>query len=121
MLSHRQQRRVVVVAESSGHKWMVAKVEDERVGYVERQRVRHTDIWRRILDLLMLFERSADRSVVVMYVKAHDGSHGNERADKLAKEGAKLRFDLMELAAPHDTWYHEALALYWTNRKINND
>ena len=33
-----------------------------------------------------------------MHVKAHDGSQGNERADKLAKEGAKLRFDLMELA-----------------------
>ena len=61
----------------------------------------------------MLFEGSADRSVAIM--------HGNERADALAKEGAKLRFDLMELAAPHSTWFHEALALYWSNRKINDD
>ena len=56
-----------------------------------------------------------------MHVKAHNGSHGNERADALAKEGAKLRFDLMDLAAPHNTWFHEALALYWSNRKINDD
>ena len=85
------------------------------------KRVRHADIWRRILSLLRLFESSADRSVAVMHVKAHDGSQGNERADKLAKEGAKLRFDLMELAAPHNTWFHQALALYWSNRKINDD
>ena len=56
-----------------------------------------------------------------MHVKAHGGSQGNERADKLVKEGAKLRFDLMELAAPHNTWFHQALALYWSNRKINDD
>ena len=56
-----------------------------------------------------------------MHVKAHDGSQGNERADKLAKEGAKLRFDLMELTGPHNTWFHQALALYWSNRKINDD
>ena len=61
---------------------------------------------------MMLFERSADWSVSVLHVKAHDGSHGNERADKLVKEGVKLRFDLMELAAPHNTWFHQALALY---------
>ena len=73
------------------------------------------------MTLLMLFERSADRSVAVMHVKAHNGSHGNERADALVKEGAKLRFDLMDLAAPHNTWFHEALALYWSNRKINDD
>ena len=57
-----------------------------------------------------------------MYVKVHDGSHGNERADMLVKEGVKLRFELMERAAPHDTWYHEALArYYWANRKINTN
>ena len=38
-----------------------------------------------------------------MYVKVHDGSHGNERANTLAKEGAKLRFELMDRSAPHDT------------------
>ena len=56
-----------------------------------------------------------------MYVKFHDGSHGNERADQLVKEGAKLRFELMEMTAPHETWYHETLARYWTNRKINTN
>ena len=47
-----------------------------------------------------------------MYVKVHDGSHGNERADKLIKEGVKLRFELMEMTASHETWYHEALDRY---------
>ena len=67
---------------------------------------------------LRLFESSPDRSVEVKHVKAHDGDHGNERADALAKEGSKLRFDLMNLAAP-DGWFTEALARYWGNRKID--
>ena len=65
-------------------------------------RVRHTDIWRRILRWMRLFERSPTRSVVVRHVNTHSDTHGNERTDKLAKEGAKLRFKLMELAESHD-------------------
>ena len=93
------------MAQGAGHGWMVAKVEDDGVTHcdtVAGKRV--VDIfWSRILALLMFFDRSADSSVAVMYVKAHNVSHGNERADTLVKEGAKLRFDLMELAAPHNT------------------
>ena len=39
----------------------------------------------------------------------------NERADCLAKDGAKLRFKLMELAAPHD-WFRRSVEDYWANR-----
>ena len=46
---------------------------------------------------------SADRSVTVMYVKAHDGIHGNECTDKLIKEGVRLRFELMGLTTSHNT------------------
>ena len=42
----------------------------------------------------------------------------NTSADALAKEGSKLRFDLMNLAAP-DGWFTETLARYWGNRKID--
>ena len=52
---------------------------------------------------------------MVRHVKAHDGNHGNERADNLAAEGAKLRFELMELAAPKD-WYRKSLERYWDIR-----
>ena len=51
-------------------------------------RVRHSDIWKRILRWLRLFESSPDRCVEVKYVKAHAGEHGNERADSLAGKGA---------------------------------
>ena len=50
------------------------------------------------------------------HVKAHVGTEGNERDDKLAKEGAKLCFDLMEKAAPMN-WYQNSLHTYWGNRK----
>ena len=53
---------------------------------------------------------------MVKHVRAHAGEHGNERADVLVKEGAKLRFDLMQLVTP-DGWFKEALARYWGNRK----
>ena len=43
------------------------------------RRVSHTDIWKRILRWLTLFERSPTRNVVIQHVKAHSGTHGNER------------------------------------------
>ena len=79
-------------------------------------RVSHADVWKRILRWLRLFESSPDRNVQIRYVKAHDGSVGNERADALAKLGAALRFKLMNRQGPHD-WFKKALAQYWGNRK----
>ena len=79
-------------------------------------RIRHRDIWQRMLRLLRCFEIAPDRRVEIMHVRAHVGVLGNERADKLAKEGSKLRFELMEAAAPVD-WFHSALYEYWGNRE----
>ena len=52
----------------------------------------------------------------MLHVRSHVVEHGNEHADALAKEGSKLRFDLVNLAAP-DEWFTETLARYWGNRK----
>ena len=82
-------------------------------------RVRHSDIWKRILRWLRLFESSPDRCVEVNYVKAHAGEHGNERADSLAGKGAALRFKLMEEAGPPN-WFRNALERYWGIRKEEN-
>ena len=79
-------------------------------------RVRHSDIWRRILRWIRLFRDSPNRRVEILHVKAHAGTDGNERADELAKSGAKLRFELMEKAAPTD-WFQDSLYRYWGNRK----
>ena len=79
------------------------------------KRVRHADIWKRILKWLRLFESSHNRCVEILHVKAHAGQRGNERADKLAKEGAKLRFDLMNKSQP-EGWFQRALKCYWDNR-----
>ena len=50
-----------------------------------------------------------------MHVKAHVGTEGNERADKLATKGAELRFKLMNEEAP-EGWFRGALEQYWGNR-----
>ena len=44
-------------------------------------RVRHADLWKRILKWIRLFESSSNRCVEVMHVKAHDGDAGNEWVD----------------------------------------
>ena len=67
--------------------------------------MRHADLWKRILKLIRLFESSPNRCVEVMHVKAHDGDAGNERADKLAKLGSKLRFKLMQNQASSPNWF----------------
>ena len=79
-------------------------------------RVSHTDLWKRILRWLRLFESAPNRCVEMMHVRAHAGTKGNERADALAKRGSKLRFDLMELETP-DGWFTASLERYWQNRR----
>lgn len=79
-------------------------------------RVSHTDLWKRILRWLRLFESAPNRCVEMMHVRAHTGTKGNERADALAKRGAKLRFDLMQAETP-DGWFKSALERYWQNRR----
>ena len=80
-------------------------------------RVRHADLWKRILKWIRLFESSPNRCVEVMHVKAHDGDVGNERADKLAKQGSKLRFELMRDQASSPNWFKKSLYKYWNNRR----
>ena len=48
---------------------------------------------------------------------AHDGDVGNERADKLAKQGSKLRFELMRDQASSPNWFKKSLYKYWNNRR----
>ena len=55
--------------------------------------------------------------MTIQNVKAHVGTVGNERADKLVNEGAKLRFKLMEEAAEPEWFTYYAVSLYWGNRK----
>ena len=73
------------------------------------------DIWKRILRGLRLFENSPTRSVEVHHVKAHNGEKGNERADKLAGLGAKLRHDLMVKSQPRG-WFRNMVERYASNR-----
>ena len=54
--------------------------------------------------------------MVIQHVKVHVGTDGNECEDALIKEGAKLRFQLMEDEA-EDGWFTRAVAMYWGNRK----
>ena len=57
-----------------------------------------------------------DKSLIIRYVKAHDGQSGHERADALMKKGAELRLKLLEREwGP--TGIGEAMGDYWENRK----
>ena len=51
----------------------------------------------------------------VTHVKAHEGQVGNEKADVLAKKGAKLRHKLM-LKSMTANWFRFVIEKYWDNR-----
>ena len=73
----------------------------------------YADIWKRIRKWLKLFEGARSRKVEILHVKAHSGINGNERADSLAGQGAKLRFKLMDSQG----WFQFAVKRYWSNRR----
>ena len=78
------------------------------------KRVSHADIWRLILGWLRKFEGSS-RKVEVIHVRAHADNKGNEKADELAKKGAKLRAELM-LNAGGEGWLARTVKRYWEVR-----
>ena len=90
----------------------------ERQGWrsANGKRVSHSDLWRLILSWLRRFADAPGRRVEVRHVRAHEGNAGNERADKLAKLGAKVRFDMMVKGSPTN-WNERAKKLYWGNRR----
>ena len=51
----------------------------------------------------------------VVHVRAHAGNKGNEKADELAKKGAKLRAELM-LNAGGEGWFKRTVERYWRVR-----
>ena len=54
-------------------------------------------------------------SMKIMHVKAHSGIEGNERADKLAGQGSRLRFDTMVRSQPKG-WFRNVVERHWSNR-----
>ena len=79
------------------------------------KRVGHTDLWRQILRWFRRFEQAPGRVLTILHVRGHVGNKGNERADELAKLGAKLRHDIM-VGETSDNWVVRAKELYWRNR-----
>ena len=49
-------------------------------------------------------------------MRAHAGNKGNEKADELAKKGAKIRADLM-LKEGGEGWFKRTVEKYWGNRR----
>ena len=50
-------------------------------------------------------------------MRAHAGNKGNEKADELAKKGAKIRADLM-LKEGGEGWFKRTVEKYWGNRRL---
>ena len=46
------------------------------------------------------FSEAPGKMIEILHVKGHAGNKGNERADKLAKLGSKLRHDIMVKELP---------------------
>ena len=64
----------------------------------------------------MYCERYLHVRLEILHVRGHKGNKGNERADKLAKLGSKLRHDIM-IEKLSVGWMERAKELYWRNRK----
>ena len=81
-------------------------------------RVSHTDVWRKIAGWMDKFKAVEDvgvGSMRILHVKAHSGIAGNERADKWAGMGSKLRYDTMVKSQPGG-WFRNTVERYWSNR-----
>ena len=81
-------------------------------------RVSHTDVWRKIAGWMDKFKAVEDvgvGSMRIMHVKAHSGIAGNERADKWAGMGSKLRYDTTVKSQPRG-WFRNTVERYWSNR-----